>query len=1015
VSPLDASPDAPRSFWRSLDERAGTPEFRAFVEREFPAWADEMLEPASRRRFLKLMGASMAFAGMTACRWPVEPIVPFAHHPAGYVPGEPLHYATAIELLGAAVGLVVTSYDGRPIKVEGNPDHAYSLGGTLAWHQAALLELYDPDRSQHVVARDGAPASWDAFAAFVRQQFDALRASGGRGLAVLAEPSSSPSRRAQQERFHAAFPHARWHEYEPLSRDNAREGARLAFGAPHRTHLALDRAETIVALDEDFLLHHPAAVRYARDFVAGRDPGGTFSRLWVVETNLSLTGSVADRRITLAHRALPAFATCLLAKLVGEAGVALPAALAPLAPALEAARSHPLYARVDSDLVLDLASKHGRTAILAGPGLTPEAHAVVHALNAALGNVGRTVTYTVEADPDRPHHGVAIRDLARDMGRNLVETLVILGGNPVYDAPADLGFADLLPRVKSSIRLAAYADETSRVSSWHLPRAHALESWGDARDFGGTLCLVQPLIEPLHGGRSDLELLEMLLGVDSVAGHDIVRRTFGGDDRAWHAALRAGVVDGSAAPLSQPVLGSAAWAERVRAALGPPSAPPAGSYEVVFAPDASLLDGRFANNGWLQELADPLTKLTWDNAATVAPETAVELHVEQGDVVRLVRGGASVELPVFLLPGQAPRTIGATLGYGRTRAGHVGTGAGVDVYALRVGEEGAWADVQVERTGRTYRLATTQDHFAIDRLGARERGERAVELVREVDVAELRHAGAEHAAAAAHAAAAQPLELWTPPLAYDGERWGMAIDLNACTGCGACVVACQAENNIPVVGKDEVARGREMHWIRIDRYFAGEPAAPEVVHQPVTCHHCENAPCEQVCPVAATVHDAEGLNVMVYNRCIGTRYCNNNCPYKVRRFNWFNNHKSESALEVLVYNPEVTVRSRGVMEKCTYCVQRIQRVRIRARNEQVRGENGRATGRMIRDGEIVPACAQACPTRAIAFGDLNDPESRVGRQHASPRAYKMLAEFNVRPRTAYLARVRNRGGSTGTS
>ena len=699
MSSLDLSPDVPRSFWRSLDERAGTPEFRAFVEREFPAWADEMLEPASRRRFLKLMGASMAFAGMTACRWPVEPIVPFAHRPEGYVPGEPLHYATAIELFGAAVGLVVTSYDGRPIKIEGNPDHAYSLGGTLAWHQAALLELYDPDRSQHVVARDGAPASWDAFAAFARLHFDALRTTAGRGLAVLAEPSSSPSRRIQHERFQAAFPHARWHEYEPLSRDNAREGARLAFGAPHRTHLALDRAETIVALDEDFLLHHPAAVRYARDFVAGRDPSGSFSRLWVVETNLSLTGSVADRRITLANRALPAFATCLLAKLVGEAGVALPAALAPLAPALEAARSHPVYARVDSDLVLDLASKHGRTAVLAGPGLTPEAHAVVHALNAALGNVGRTVSYTVEADPDRPHHSPAIRELARDMGRNLVETLVILGGNPAYDAPADLGFADLLPRVQNSIRLAAYADETSRVSSWHVPRAHALESWGDARDFGGTLCLVQPLIEPLHGGRSDLELLEMLLGADSANGHDIVRRTFDGDDRAWHAALRAGVVEGSARPIAQPVLGAAAWAERVRAALGPPSAPPAGAYEVVFAPDASLLDGRFANNGWLQELADPLTKLTWDNAATVAPETAAELRVEQGDVVRLVRGGASVELPVFLLPGQAPRTIGAALGYGRTRAGHVGTGAGVDVYALRVGEQSACG----RRAGRAHR------------------------------------------------------------------------------------------------------------------------------------------------------------------------------------------------------------------------------------------------------------------------------------------------------------------------
>jgi molybdopterin-containing oxidoreductase family iron-sulfur binding subunit len=622
------------------------------------------------------------------------------------------------------------------------------------------------------------------------------------------------------------------------------------------------------------------------------------------------------------------------------------------------------------------------------------------------------VSYTVEPEPDRPPHQAAIRDLAHEMSRNLVETLVILGGNPAYDAPADLGFADLLPRVKTSIRLGTYADETSRVSTWHLPRAHALESWGDARDFGGTICLTQPLIEPLHGGRTDLELLEMLAGGDA-HGYDVVRRTFAAgasaiDDRAWQTALRVGVVASSAWPVVEPKLQTESWAERVVAALGAPVAPPAGSYEVVFATDAKLLDGRFANNGWLQELADPLTKLTWDNAATIAPETAAELHVEQGEVVRLVRGGASVELPVFVLPGQTPRSIGAALGYGRTRAGSVGTGAGVDVFALRVGEEGAWADVTIERTGRTYPLATTQDHFAIDKIGARERAERAVELVREMDVAAARKAQP-------HTERHEELQLWTPPRAYNGERWGMSIDLNACTGCSACVVACQAENNVPVVGKDQVARGREMHWIRIDRYFAGEPGAPEIVHQPVTCHHCENAPCEQVCPVAATVHDAEGLNVMVYNRCIGTRYCNNNCPYKVRRFNWFNNHKHESALEVMVYNPEVTVRSRGVMEKCTYCVQRIERARIHARNEQVRGENGRGTGRLIRDGEIVPACAQVCPTRAITFGDLNDEASQVAQAQASPRAYRMLEEFNVRPRTAYLARVRNRGGSAETT
>jgi len=1014
MSSLDPTTDSgrPRSFWRSLDERADTPEFRQFVEREFPAWADEMLEPASRRRFLQLMGASMALAGMTACRWPAEPIVPFAHRPAGFVPGEPLHYATALELAGAAVGLLVTSYDGRPIKVEGNPDHAYGLGGTLAWHQAALLDLYDPDRSQHVAQREAGPASWDDFVAFARPHFDALRAVRGSRLAVLADASSSPSRADMRARFTAAFPDARWYEYEPLSRDNAREGARLAFGRPQRTHVALDRAETILSLDEDFLLHHPAAVRYARDFVLGRDPdGATFSRLWVVETSPSLTGSVADRRIAIPNRAIQAFATCVLAKLVHEAGADLPAALDGLGPVLDAARRHPMYGRVDADLVLDLAGKAGRTVVLAGPRLPAETHALVHALNATLGNVGRTVTYTAEPDPDRPSHAQAIRDLARDMGRNFVDTLVLVGGNPVYDAPADLGFGDLLARVKTSIRLGAYEDETSRVCTWHVPRAHIFESWGDARDFGGTVCLIQPLIEPLHGGRTDLDLLAQLLGEAPFAAYEIVRRTFARgaaepDPRAWHEALRVGVVAGTAWPEAGPTIGTAGWSKRLRAALDAPAYPEPGSYELVFGPDASVIDGRFANNGWLQELADPLTKLTWDNAVIVAPATAAEMGVRHGDVVRVTRSGTSVELPVFVLPGQAPRTVGATLGYGRTRAGRVGSGAGFDVYPLRVGDDTAWADVRVEPTGRTYRLATTQDHFAIDTLGAQERAERAVTLVREVELEAWRH-DPQHAMPGEHAVA--PVELWKPH-EYPDERWGMAIDLNACTGCGACVVACQAENNIPIVGKAEVARGREMHWIRIDRYFAGAPDAPEIVHQPVTCHHCENAPCEQVCPVGATVHDAEGLNVMVYNRCIGTRYCNNNCPYKVRRFNWFNNQKHQSDLEVMIYNPDVTVRSRGVMEKCTFCLQRIQSVRIQARNEQVRGENGRAAGRLIRDGEIVPACAQACPTRAIDFGDLNDPESRVHRKHASPRAYRMLAEFNVRPRTAYLARVRNRGG-----
>jgi molybdopterin-containing oxidoreductase family iron-sulfur binding subunit len=630
-------------------------------------------------------------------------------------------------------------------------------------------------------------------------------------------------------------------------------------------------------------------------------------------------------------------------------------------------------------------------------------------MNEALGNVGETVRYTVDPDPERPPYVETIGALAGELEAGAVDTLLVLGGNPAYDAPADLELPAKLARAETTIHLSTYRNETSDICNWHLPRAHFLESWGDARAFDGALGAIQPLIEPLYGGRSTPELLALLLGDPVASGHALVRDTFsrqGVSEDAWRRVLHDGIQPGTEFKEVRPSIRLESWTEGLKAYLRTREETTPGRLELVFHPGYSVYDGRFANNGWLQELPDSMTKLTWDNAALIAPSTAEALGVGQGDLVRVEQYGRSVDLPVYLMPGQAAGSISVQLGYGRRRCGRVGEGVGFDVYPLRTTEAMNWLEVAASPAGGNYPLSTTQDHFAIDALGARERADRIAVLVREVDLEEYRldpegamHAGHE----------AKEVELWEPPATYDdGYRWGMAIDMNACVGCNACVTACQSENNIPVVGKDEVGRGREMHWIRVDRYFAGPTESPSVTHQPVTCQHCENAPCEQVCPVAATVHDSEGLNLMVYNRCVGTRYCANNCPYKVRRFNYFNNHKHESAIEAMVYNPDVSVRSRGVMEKCTFCVQRISAAKIEAKNN----------GREVRDGEVRTACEQACPTRAITFGNLNDPQSRVAKKQHDPRAYAMLSEWNVQPRNRFLARVRNAGrrrtpGATG--
>jgi molybdopterin-containing oxidoreductase family iron-sulfur binding subunit len=986
-----------KAYWRSLDELAETPEFNDLVAREFPGLAEEIADPATRRDFLKILGASLGLVGLTSCRWPKELILPFASQPEGHVPGVPQQYATAFELGGAAAGLLVTSFDGRPTKIEGNPLHPGSLGAASALAQAAVLELYDPERSQHPVRREGGreiAQTWDDFAAFSRAQFAGLRARRGAGLAVLAEESSSPSMARLRARFAEVFPQASWHEYEPLSRDNEREGTRSAFGKALRPVYRFAEAEVVVCLDADPLHGHPDALRHAREF-AGRRRGekGKASRLFVAECVPSLTGAAADHRLPVSPSEGATVAAAMAAGLAA-AGVALPDSLHPLAgSAVPTGASRFVSAAVQS-----LAAARGRGLLVAGERHDAAVHALVAALNAALGNVGHTVDYVDASGEQRGPHAETIVELAAALEAGRVDTLVILGGNPAYNAPADLAFAGKLGRARTSIHLSLFDDETSRRCTWHVPRAHVLETWGDTRGWDGTVSVQQPLIEALYGGKSTIELLAAALDDAPSSGYEIVRETFRGLAKAvdiettWRRTLHDGVLAGSAWPSVEP---APAFADLAAAAARLAAGRPAEGLTAVFIADASVHDGRFANNAWLQELPDPLTKIAWDNAACVGPETAARLGVGHGDVVRLDVGGRSLEIAAYVLPGMAPDTVALPLGYGRTAAGRVGTGVGFDTYTVRTaGSPWIAFGARVAKTGRTYLLATTQDHHAIDLIGLREREHRIGELVREVELDELER---DPQAVRKEAGDIAALPLFTE-LDYKGEhQWGMSIDLSACIGCHACTIACQAENNIAVVGKAQVAKGREMHWIRVDRYFSGKPEMPKIVFQPVACQHCEMAPCESVCPVAATVHSDEGLNQMVYNRCVGTRYCSNNCPFKVRRFNYLNYFKKLPQVEKMVFNPEVTIRSRGVMEKCTFCVQRIEAVKIAAKNDR----------RPIADGEITPACAQTCPTEAIVFGDLKDPGSRVSKLHRNERAYGLLAELNVQPRTRYLAKLRN--------
>ena len=1076
-----------RLYWRSLGELADTPEFRDYLHREFPEQASEWNDPKGRRNFLKLMSASLALAGVGACtKQPPETIVPYVRQPEEMVPGRPLFFASAIPISGVAMPVLVESHMGRPTKIEGNPEHPASLGATDVLTQAAILDLYDPDRAQTVTHR-GEVRGWSAFVAAMQQALRAQKAGGGAGLHFLTPPITSPSLADMMASILRDYPGAKWHQYDPV----ARPAGLSAAAAQSSTIYHFDKADVVVSLDADFLSCGPGSVRYSKDFSRRRrltEENTSMNRLYVIESSPTLTGAKADHRLAVGASEVENIARELAAAIGGSVPAAGASVPRPGAPDV---------ARYIAAVAKDLQAHKGRSVIVAGDYQPEAVHAAARAMNDALGNTGTTVTYGAAVEASGTGGTTSIADLVRAIDAGQVEVLVIMAGNPVFTAPVDLRFAERLARVNLVVYHSTHLDETSPLAHWNVPETHALESWGDARSFDGTVTLMQPLIEPFYEGRSAHEFLGALSSQPERRGLAIVKdywtrtyssgsggwtfrnprgESFPNADAFWRAALHDGFLPGTAVteggpgtsltPSAAPApAGTAPTAAAAAAASSPgapggtqtpatpgpatspqgagqpapratgdqpsaaiperqlpapptstapganarnqPAQPPTpggtaapspggattgpadGGLEIIFRPDPTIWDGRFANNGWLQELPKPYTKVTWDPTAWVSPHLAAERGLREGDVVELRYRGNNLRMPVFVVPGHPAQSVTVFFGYGRRNSGRVGNAVGAsgqfNAFLLRT-SDAPWfgRGLELVKTGEHYPLATTQEHHAMEGRDP-------------VRVASL----AEYTATPQiiHDMAHTPPRTLTlyPEHEYNGHKWGMAIDLSACTGCSACMVACQAENNIPVVGKEQVLKSREMHWIRVDHYFAGDPQDPQSVHQPVPCMQCENAPCEPVCPVAATTHSAEGLNDMTYNRCVGTRYCSNNCPYKVRRFNFLLYADWDTQSEYGQKNPDVTVRSRGVMEKCTYCVQRINQARIDAKRED----------RKVRDGEVIPACGAACPSDAIVFGDMNDPNSQLNKLKKQERNYGLLEELNTRPRTTYLAEIRN--------
>ncbi len=1052
-----------KKLWRSMSELSESPEFKELLDREFPKAASEWTDEVSRRNFMKIMGASLALAGVAACtRRPEEIIVPYVVPPEQVVPGRPLFFASTYTMEGLGRGIIVESHEGRPTKIEGNPDHPASLGAASTHMQASILSMYDPDRSQGLL-RTGDNSTWDRFVAEVMPRIDALRATKGEGLRLLLTPSASPTLQRQLKLLASQFPSAKVHAYDPAGHAPGSAGAQAAFGQDVNTVYQLDQAKVVVSLDSNFFVDNAGSLTYAKQFINGRrvrednHDAAKMNRLYVVESTPTITGAMADHRERVKPSQIEGFARALLAKVGGTGG--------------DATASN--IAWIDA-LAADLTANKGAAVVIAGEYQSAAVHALVHAINTAIGAVGKTVYYT---DPVYITSGTGtIEELVTDAKAGKVKLLFILGGNPVYDTPAALQFGASLEQVDFRIRVGSYNDETSFLCHWHIPESHFLETWSDARAFDGTASIVQPLIAPLYDSKSVHQILGLLTDQRDQSDYELVRATWGAPkstitpeakvfENWWREALNKGVI---------PNTKFAAETFAIRAV--PAVSTAVGGDEIVFRPDPNILDGRFANNGWLQELPKPLTKLTWDNVFFISAGKATALGIPLTDKwddawgynVTVSVNGGSVTGPAWVVPGHPDDVITAFLGYGRSRAGNVGN-VGVDVSKIRsIASPWMGASVDIKRADGRVRLACTQTHQLMKGAGPRDLIR--VNTIEEYEQAkygphgppahhgeektgEASHGGEEkHGVAAApvagaHESHAKPLgpeyfggtadtamarkavrsvalTLYNqhmpsdPPYNQTTNQWAMSIDNNACIGCNACVVACQSENNIPIVGKTEVIFGREMHWLRIDTYYGGDSVeqADGPYFQPLPCMHCEAAPCEVVCPVAATQHDDEGLNVMTYNRCVGTKYCSNNCPYKVRRFNFFR-YKSDDETTKLMRNPDVSIRTRGVMEKCTYCIQRISAARIEAKKHGGDGGDGIRGGTSFGkvEGENTPltACQQSCPTEAIVFGSLTDPSAKVVALKSEPTDYSLLADLNARPRTTYMGRFTNPNPSIG--
>lgn len=997
------------TYWKSLNELAKNKEYKKYAEREFPENASEMTDQVSRRSFLRVMGASIALAGFASCRKPVQKILPYSRQPEDLVLGEPNFYATSMPFQDTVTGLLVENNEGRPTKLEGNEQHPSSGGGTNIYNQAGILSLYDPDRSRSP-RRNGENVSKDDFIRFASEHF----ADRNRRILFISESSSSPTYNRLKDNTLQTFPNADWVTFEPFSDDNAIEGTNLAFGRRLRTVNHFDNANIVVALNDDFMspFGHKNSVENAYKATAKRNVSGTgdsMSRIYSVENSFTSTGSYADHRLKLKTSEIEPFTYALAARLAESVS-----GLSAFSSVSNSFSNHDWVERLASDLL----DNRGNSIVSLGFDHSPAAHAAVAAMNNALNNIGNSVTYHELPYYEDRDHKQAFIDAITEMQNGGYDTVVVVGANPVYTAPADLNLSQALANVDTKIHLADYYDETSSVCEWHVNRAHFLEAWGDGLSYTGHRSVIQPQIRPLFDGFSEIELLQTILTGGESSGYELVQETwsayFTSDfTRQWEAVLHDGIDTNTGFEPADVSLRSG-FASEIRPHL---STEPVDGMEITIKPDATLFDGRFANNGWLQELPEPMTKITWDNVALMSPNTAESLGIppersfKSNDVptLRISAGGQTIEIAAWVLPGHADNSITLTAGYGRENLGRVADGVGVDTYPLRTSDAMLYRSADVEKTGASYEIACVQDHNSIE----------GRDMVREATLEEYREnpdfasfksihgfevPGMKEAKAKGDERG--PVSLFNENYGPDHQpQWGMAIDLNSCFGCGVCTIACQAENNIPVVGKREVGRRRIMHWIRTDRYFEGDQDNPKAYHQPVPCMHCEMAPCEQVCPVAATTHSEDGMNQMTYNRCIGTRYCANNCPFKVRRFNFFNYTKEylttgdDPEIIQMAMNPDVTVRFRGVIEKCTYCVQRVNKAKI---------ESKIATGsKKPADGAVQTACQQACPANAISFGDLTDQNSRVSQDKMNDRNYVMLEEMNVRPRTSYLAKLRN--------